>query len=76
MLRWYRQNGHLLYITWTDFKITRGERVLQAATEQEYDMPIGSAVVAVFGGPCRSRGFWLLQYRQSFQLSSHGGGIF
>ena len=57
VLRWYRQNGHLLYITWTDFKITRGERVLQAATEQEYDMPIGSAVVAVFGGPADREAF-------------------
>ncbi len=57
VLRWYRQEGHLLYITWADFKITRGARILQAATDAEFDLPIGSAVVSVFGGPADREAF-------------------
>ena len=56
VLRWYRHKGNLLYITWADYKITRGARVLQAS-EAEYDMPIGSAVVSVFGGPADREAF-------------------
>ena len=57
VLRWYRENGHLLYITWTDYQIKRGERVLQASETEEYDMPLGSAVVSVFGGPADREAF-------------------
>ena len=57
VLRWYRQNGQLLYITWADYKITRGARVLQTGSDAEYDMPIGSAVVSVFGGPADREAF-------------------
>lgn len=57
VLRWYRQEGCLLYITWTDCKITRGARVLHASADEEFDMPIGSAVVSVFGGPADREAF-------------------
>ena len=57
VLRWYRQDGHLLYITWADFKITRDDRILQASADEEFDMPIGSEVVSVFGGPADREAF-------------------
>lgn len=57
VLRWYRQDECLLYITWADYKITRGARVLHASADEEFDMPIGSAVVSVFGGPADREAF-------------------
>lgn len=57
VLSWYRQDGHLLYITWGDFRLKRGERVIYASGEEEFDMPIGSAVVSVFGGPAAREEF-------------------
>ena len=57
VLSWYRQNGNLLYITWGDVKVKRGARVIYTSRDDEFDMPIGSAVVSVLGGPAAREEF-------------------
>ena len=57
VLRWYRQGGHLLYITWGEGKVSKGSQVLHAFPDAEYDMALGSKVCSVFGGPASREDF-------------------
>ncbi len=48
--------GTLTILTWTDCKVTLGDRLLFDPAWGEYDMAVGSQVTSVFGGPAdRSR---------------------
>ena len=49
--------GCLLYITWGDFELRRGLEVFLSSKREEFDMPIGSKVVSVFGGPAAREEF-------------------
>lgn len=57
VLRWYYQNGRLLYVTWGDYTLRKGANVLHSFTVDEFDMPVGSRVVSVFGGPAAREEF-------------------
>jgi phenylalanine-4-hydroxylase len=41
----------ILYFTWSDCTVTRGEKVYFEPSWGEFDMPVGSDIVSVFGGP-------------------------
>lgn len=57
VISWYRQDGRLLYITWGNFELRRGLEVFISSQREEFDMPIGSRVVSVFGGPAAREEF-------------------
>jgi phenylalanine-4-hydroxylase len=46
-----RDGQKLLYLTWTDCVVTRGSQKYFEPAWGEFDMPVGEAVVSVFGGP-------------------------
>lgn len=46
-----RDHDRLLYITWGDCSVWRGEQKYFEPAWGEFDMPVGEAVTSVFGGP-------------------------
>lgn len=46
-----RHDKKILYITWLDCTVKRGDHVYFEPAWGEFDMPVGEAVVSVFGGP-------------------------
>ncbi len=48
---WHRHGGNLLYITWRDCSVRRGEQRYFEPAWGEFDMLVGAEVVSVFGGP-------------------------
>lgn len=46
-----RGEKKILYITWTDCTIKRGDQVYFEPSWGEFDMPVGEAITSVFGGP-------------------------
>jgi len=46
-----RENGKLLYLTWSDCVVGRGSETYFEPTWGEFDMPVGESVASVFGGP-------------------------
>ena len=55
LLRWYRHDGRLLYLTWADGKITKGTQLIQMF--KQYDMVLGTKITSVFGGPAAREEF-------------------
>ena len=47
----FRQQGKLLYLTWTDCTVSRGGQIYFEPAWGEFDMPVGEGVTSVFGGP-------------------------
>lgn len=45
------QEGRLLTLTWTDCRVSLGDRVLFNPEWGEFDMAVGTTVKSVFGGP-------------------------
>jgi phenylalanine-4-hydroxylase len=48
---WLFKDGHLLLLTWTNCKVSLGDKVFFDPAWGEYDMVTGDSVVSVFGGP-------------------------
>jgi phenylalanine-4-hydroxylase len=46
-----REQGKLLYLTWSDCTVSRGGQNYFEPAWGEFDMPVGEAVTSVFGGP-------------------------
>jgi phenylalanine-4-hydroxylase len=46
-----RENSKILYITWGDCLVKKGAQTYFEPDWGEFDMPVGEAVVSVFGGP-------------------------
>ncbi|MDE3269358.1 MAG: aromatic amino acid hydroxylase [Pseudomonadota bacterium] len=55
LVRWYRHDGRLLYLTWADGKITKDAKLIQPF--KQYDMVLGTQVTSVFGGPAAREEF-------------------
>lgn len=51
-----QQGGRTVILTWTDCRVTWGDRLLFDPAWGDYDMAVGSQITSVFGGPSdRSR---------------------
>lgn len=48
---WHREQGNLVFVTWTDCTVTDGSRVLFEPSWGEFDMAVGEKITSVFGGP-------------------------
>lgn len=46
-----RISGRLMFVTWADCSVSRGAIQYFEPSWGEFDMPVGEAVVSVFGGP-------------------------
>jgi phenylalanine-4-hydroxylase len=46
-----RENHKILYITWIDCSVRRGDKLYYEPAWGEFDMVVGEAVTSVFGGP-------------------------
>jgi phenylalanine-4-hydroxylase len=46
-----RENHKILYITWIDCSVRRGDKLYYEPAWGEFDMLVGEAVTSVFGGP-------------------------
>ncbi len=51
LLHLFRQEGKLLYLTWTHCKITRGSKIYYEPKWGAFDQIIGTQAVSVFAGP-------------------------
>lgn len=54
---WKRVDGNILYVTWRDCTVKRGDKVYFEPEWGDFDMAVGEAVTSVHGGPANREDF-------------------
>jgi phenylalanine-4-hydroxylase len=57
VLKWQRSHGKLVVITWNHCTVRFGDEVLYRPEWGEFDQPVGTEVISVYGGPADRRAY-------------------